>query len=200
MGKLASTVDLLSLAASPQGASSWELTTTDRKRGAVPNLSRDRGDIEALPLGLYMCPRSVEVGSWDFGSCGSRATSSHLGAFYRCSTTAGYHQSFKTRPKDPIYFITQGTWEPNEGIPQHMVEMDAYGRATSSLRDYQQHSGLAHLEVTPHASPWRHHPLSCPALRGLYLYFLSCSGLCPFCDCSPRRPQGWPLVFTFSNL
>ena len=45
----------------------------------MPDFSRDRGDTEALPLGLYTRLRSVEVGSRDFDACGTQAGIGHLG-------------------------------------------------------------------------------------------------------------------------
>ena len=46
------------------------------------------------------------------------------GAFCWSSTLPSYHRVFEARPQDPVYLITQGTWGPLEGIPQHMVELD----------------------------------------------------------------------------
>ena len=70
VGKFASAVYLLlPLATCPQEASNGELAATNRSEEAVPDLSRDRGVTEAVPVGLHMCLGRVEVGSQDFGTC-----------------------------------------------------------------------------------------------------------------------------------
>lgn len=72
VGELASAAYLLlPLVTCPQGASNGELVVADMSGGEVPDLSRGKGVIEALPLGLYTCPGSVEVGSRDSDTSGT---------------------------------------------------------------------------------------------------------------------------------
>lgn len=126
LGELVSVADfLLSLVGGPQGAHSWELVAVDRVGGSLSVVSRDIGDIEALPLGSYTCRGRVEVVAWDFGSCGTRAGTDPLGNLLLVQYGGvGHHQAFEARPLDPVYFITQETWGPIEGILQHMIEID----------------------------------------------------------------------------
>ena len=76
---------------------------------------------------LWSCTRAQEVWRWAFGILTRAAPELGLvtwGAFCWCSTTLGYHQLFEADPQDPVFLITQGTWGPLEGIPQHVTEVD----------------------------------------------------------------------------
>lgn len=86
------------------------------------------GAKESLKHCLWGCTRAQEVWRWALEILTRAALELGMitwGAFCWCSTLPGYHQFFKAGPQDPVYFITQGTWGPLEGIPQHMVELDA---------------------------------------------------------------------------
>ena len=91
---------------------------SDWSEGALLALLGDRGDAQALPLGLCTRLGGVVVVS------APKLCLVTWGAFCWCSTTEGHHLAFKVEPHDLVYLITQCTWGTIEGIPQHMTKMD----------------------------------------------------------------------------